>query len=434
MTTTDAFEAGFAELVARARAAWARPSRARWLTTVVLATLIAGGVVLRLWNVGFPAQMTFDENHFVLTARGYLDGSEDWNNHPPLGKLAIAVGMLALGDDSVGWRAASVVWGLQTIVVAAMLARALFDDRRAAWMAAAFVAADGFFLSYSRTALLDGGLACLVLWSVLAAACARSWRGVLLSAVLVGLAASVKWSGGFVVLPAAATVLARGRVRRAAVPWFAAAPLAHFAVWTGALALTHHAADPRALVAVMRHALQTHLDNANLPHAIASRWYSWLVFYRPIIIKSADRGAWHHYASCVGHPLLFLGAALAVVGALAGALAAAASRRARAWVRARGGDFVTPTVLLALAWIALIAPWTGSRSYTFVYHYLPSYAFALTLFAGLVARLERRFPSGVAFFVCAVFAVAVFYAPVWAELPVDARGASARLMFPTWRP
>ncbi|MDB4983562.1 MAG: glycosyl transferase family protein [Myxococcales bacterium] len=436
MTPTETTREALADAVTRARRAWERQLPPERLTTVMLAIMIVAGSVLRLWDVDVLPRLGFDEDHFVLNARRYLIGEGDLNNHPPLGKLFIAVGMLIVGDNPAGWRAASIVWGLQTIVVAAVLARELFEDRRAAWFAAAFVAADGFFLSYSRTALLDGGLACLVLWSVLAAELARTWRGVLASAVLVGLAASVKWSGGLVVIPAAALVLARGRVARRWVLLFGTAPVVHLGLWVGALAFSGQPAAPRALVAVIREALHSHIVNGTLQHDAASPWYSWLIFYRPIVLKATEHGTWHHYASCVGHPLLFVGASLGIVVTVGGALAALVSRRARAWVRARcaAGPMTTAAAFLALGWLALIAPWTGPRAYTFVYHYLPSYGFALTLLAGVVAHLERRFPSRVAAFVCAVFLLAAFFAPVWAELRISEHAARMRLVFPAWRP
>jgi dolichyl-phosphate-mannose--protein O-mannosyl transferase len=403
----------------------------RRVTTFVLGVLLAAGLLLRLVDLGVLPRLGFDEDHFVLAARAYLAGEADRNNHPPLGKIFIAVGMLLLGDDPTGWRAAAVVWGLQTIVVAGVLARELFEDRRAGWLAAAFVAADGFFLTYSRAALLDGSLACFVLWSVLAAACARSWRGVLASAVLVGLAASVKWSGGFAVFPAAATVLAQRRVRPRAVLLFALAPVVHLALWTGALAFTGEAAGPRALVEVMRAALRSHVDNGRLTHAVGSQWYSWPLFLRPIVLKDGAHGVWHHYASTVGHPLLFLGGTLAALGTIAGGVAAAWSPRFRAL--ARTAPVARPAALLVVGWLALLAPWVN-RSYTFLYHYLPAYGFVLVLLAGVVARLERRHPVGVALFLVAVFLVFVFYAPVWAELAIGEQAARLRLFFPGWRP
>ena len=51
----------------------------------------------------------------------------------------------------------------------------------------------------------------------------------------------------------------------------------------------------------------------------------------------------------------------------------------------------------------------------------------------MVARLERSFPKQVLLYVLAVVAVFVYFAPVWAELPLSVSAAYHRLMFPTWR-
>src|SRR5581483_4403071 len=73
------------------RRSWCALSPTERATTVVLAMMLAGGVVLRLRNIGFPPRFTFDEHHFVPNARRYLVGEADDNDHPPLGKLLIAV-------------------------------------------------------------------------------------------------------------------------------------------------------------------------------------------------------------------------------------------------------------------------------------------------------------------------------------------------------
>ena len=104
------------------RCSWRALSPTERATTVILTIMIAGGVALRLRNIGFP-RFTFDEHHFVPNARRYLVGEADDNDHPPLGKLFIAAGMLLFGDNPTGWRAASLIFGLQTLVIAAALAR-----------------------------------------------------------------------------------------------------------------------------------------------------------------------------------------------------------------------------------------------------------------------------------------------------------------------
>jgi dolichyl-phosphate-mannose-protein mannosyltransferase len=420
------------------RRAWRVLSPAARTTTVVLALIIAAGVVLRLRDVAFPPRFTFDEQLFVPNARRYLLAEADDNDHPPLGKLFIAVGLLLFGDNPTGWRAASVIFGLQSLVVAAALARALFADRRAGWYAAAFLAGDGFFLAYARTALLDGGLTCLVLWSLLAAVAARTWRGVLACAILVGLAASVKWSGGMVVVPAVAAVLVLGHAPRWSVLLFAAAPLVHLTLWLGTFPLTGRPADPRALLTHMGTLLRHHIEVGHLQNPLASPWYTWPVLYHPIVVKLADHGTGRRYASSVGNPLLFLSSTMVILATLSSALAVALRGRVRFLSRLPShvsAPVARAALLLGLGWLALLAPWiVGRGTYTFMYHYLPCYGFALISTAGLAAHLERRFPRALLVYVGLVLSIAIFFAPVWAELPLAEADANHRLMLAPWQP
>ena len=428
----------------------ARLCRGRWralppaarTTSVLLAVLITGGVVLRLWNIGFPPRFTFDEQHFVPNARAYLLGQADDNDHPPLGKLLIAAGLLLFGDNPTGWRAASLIFGLQSLVVAGAVARELFADRRAGWYAAAFLAADGFFLAYSRTALLDGALTCLVLWSFLAALTACTWRGVLACAALVGLAASVKWSGGMAFLPAAAAVVILGRAPRWSVLLLVVAPIVHVLLWLGTFPLSGRALDLHALLVQMRELLRHHVALGREHNPLASPWYTWPVLYHPIVVKLADHGTGRRYASSLGHPLLFLSSTVAVSSAMLAGLAAALSTRVRhrvVGVLSRL-SLSSPVIgraagLLTVGWLAMLAPWMiGRGSYTFIYHYLPSYGFALILVSGMAAHLERRWPRALTGYLGLVLLLAIFFAPVWAEFPLAEAAANRRLMFVPWQP
>ena len=439
-----AIAAGLVDAAREWRRSWRAASPAARTTTVVLGLIIAAGVVLRVRDIAFPPRFTFDEQHFVPNARRYLLGEPDDNDHPPLGKLFIAVGLLLFGDNPTGWRAASLVFGLQSLVVAAALARALFADRRAGWFAAAFLAGDGFFLAYSRTALLDGGLTCLVLWSLLAAVTARTWRGVLASALLVGLAASVKWSGGMAVVPAVAAILVLRRAPRWSVLLFAAAPLIHVALWLGTFPLSGRPADPRALLTLMRTLLRHHIEVGHMPNPLASPWYTWPLLYHPIVVKLADHGTGRRYASSVGNPVLFLSSTIGILTALSAGIVFALRARvgflarllAPRWARLA----IPPTVaraalLLSVGWLALLAPWiVGRGSATYMYHYLPSYGFALVLTAGLAAHLERRFPRALLAYVGLVLSIGIFFAPVWAEFPLAEAVANRRLILAPWQP
>ncbi len=407
-----------------------------WLVSACLLTLIVAGVALRIQHVAEPATFTFDEELFVKNAHNYLLGLPDANDHPPLGKLVLAAGLLAFGYNSLGFRCVSLCFGIQNLFVSYWLARCLFRSSRAGWFAAAFVAADGFFIAYSRVALLDGLLTCLVLSSVLAAVTARNARGVALSAVFVGLATSVKWSGAFAAIPALAALLTLRHVSRRSLLLFVLLPLVHVGLWTFALWLTGKPHDPSALLRTMRELFWHHVELGHQHNPLASPWYSWLVLYHPIVVKWWLHGKTHHYASSAGNPVLWYSATLLVLGVpLLAALRCVP--RVRRWLSSQFAEVgsLRAELIALLGWFALLSPWiVGRGTYTFGYHYLPSYAFALVLLAGVAARFERAYPHAVRAFAALSFAAFVYFAPVWGEFSISEQAANRRLVFASWRP
>src|SRR5882672_2190962 len=180
-------------LTGRARRAFLRARRSFAEDGPLLVScvaLVAFGLWIRVVNLGFPRSLTWDEHHFVENARNYIHHKHDWNDHPPLGKLLIAPWMLAFGDTSTSFRMSSLVFGLASIAIAGSFAARLFRDRRAGWLASAFIAADGFCIAFSKTALLDGVLTALMLLTVWLVMTARSPVRVAIAALVIGFAAN----------------------------------------------------------------------------------------------------------------------------------------------------------------------------------------------------------------------------------------------------
>ncbi|MFN7144501.1 MAG: phospholipid carrier-dependent glycosyltransferase, partial [Myxococcota bacterium] len=187
-----------------------RHERLIWL---VCTALVLAGLAGRIHELELPATFSFDERHFVKNARRYLLGIRDGNDHPPFGKLLLSFSIGLFGDRPGAWRLPALLAGVANIGLAAGLARVFFRDRLAAVLAAAFVAADGFLLVYSRTALLDGPLTTLILGATLLAACARRPAHVGIAALLAGAAMSVKFSGIVALVPVFAAAVGPGMPR-----------------------------------------------------------------------------------------------------------------------------------------------------------------------------------------------------------------------------
>jgi dolichyl-phosphate-mannose--protein O-mannosyl transferase len=244
----------------------------RWGVPAVV-TLVAAGT--RLWNLGHPRELVFDETFYVkdgwsLWNLGYSATWPDSANdgfksgvvdtftttgsyvvHPPLGKWLIGAGMALFGPgDSASWRVATAVAGILAVLLLFFIAKKLFDSTLLGGIAAGLMAIDGNAIVMSRVALLDNfvmlfallGFGAVLLdreWSkrrlddwVAARKSAKQdldwgpvlwWRPWLMAAALCfGLTSAVKWSGfyflaAFAVYSVVVDILAR---RRAGVTFY----------------------------------------------------------------------------------------------------------------------------------------------------------------------------------------------------------------------
>ncbi|WP_460755998.1 dolichyl-phosphate-mannose--protein mannosyltransferase [Myceligenerans cantabricum] len=219
-----------------------------WAGTVAVVLVAA---VARLWDLGRPARLVFDETYYVkegwsLASLGYeaswpeepnpafeagdvssyLTDKAEYVVHPPIGKWMIALGMRLAGgaDASWQWRVASAVVGILAVLLLVRIARRLFASTALGVLAGLLFAVDGEAIVHSRTGLLDQFL---MFWVLVAFGCLvldrewgrrrlaervahlvdagsevglygprigfRWWR--LAAAVSLGLACGVKWSG-----------------------------------------------------------------------------------------------------------------------------------------------------------------------------------------------------------------------------------------------
>ncbi len=216
-----------------------------WLIPVFVTVLAA---VLRLWNLGHPHELVFDETYYVKDAwtqwsLGYAATWPEGANerfaagetdifstdpsfvvHPPLGKMLIGIGMWVFGpDSSFGWRISAALFGTACVLVLYLLARSLTGSIAFAGLTSFFLAISGLGIVLSRVSLLDIFLTFFVLlafWFValdrrrhldrlaalhLARSEPSSWGPVLwnrpwvlAAGAAAGAATAVKWSGVWV--------------------------------------------------------------------------------------------------------------------------------------------------------------------------------------------------------------------------------------------
>jgi dolichyl-phosphate-mannose-protein mannosyltransferase len=224
------------------------PVRARVVRAIgpVAVVLLAAGT--RLWNLGSPRALVFDETFYVKDAYtlsklgyegswpanpdpGFAAGNVNTFNstasfvvHPPLGKWIIALGEEWLGiTNPASWRIMTAIVGILAVVLVMLIAKYLFKSTLVATVAGFLMAIDGNAIVMSRVGLLDNfvmffallgfgailldrqqSATRLALWIERRARSGRStewgpalwWRPwIILAGLAFGLDAAVKWNG-----------------------------------------------------------------------------------------------------------------------------------------------------------------------------------------------------------------------------------------------
>jgi dolichyl-phosphate-mannose--protein O-mannosyl transferase len=230
---------------------WSRFSASRWRPAWdwgAPAAITVLAAILRLWNLGSPHSLVFDETYYVKDSwtlmhlgyeaswpqnadtqfnagnvDGYLPHNPEFVAHPPFGKWLISAGLAVFGaKSSIGWRISTAVIGILAVLLVYLIAKGLFASTLVASVAGGLMAVDGTAIVMSRVALLDNTVMFLALLAFafvlldrrfstrrLDALLARRepgrvgrwgpalwWRPWLLAAaVTLGLAAGTKWTG-----------------------------------------------------------------------------------------------------------------------------------------------------------------------------------------------------------------------------------------------
>ena len=483
-----------------------------------LGPLFVGAVaaVLRLVDLGRPAKFVFDETYYAKDAfsllrlgdaRSFVEGADDkildgdldvftdspsFVVHPTVGKWLIAGGIRLLGMEPAGWRLATALCGVVTVVIVARAGRRLFRSTLLGTLAGLLLAVDGMSITMSRTAILDGILAMFV---VAAFACLlvdrdriraryadlaesrpsgppplvgwRPWR--LAAGVLLGLACGTKWSGLYAVAVfGLLTVCWEFGARRAArqpTPGWATmgrdAPVAfvtivgsafvtYVASWWGWIAgdngWSRHWADDNGASGLaglvpdwVRSLWHYHWEMWNFhskltaPHDYASDAWGWLVLSRPVSFDytGLERGQQGCEVAKCSQAVLALGTPLLWWGACLALLACL-------WMWAARRDWRAGAILAGV--VATYVPWflfLGRTAFAFYAVAVAPFlvlavAYAIGLILGPADARPTRRTVGAAVagaYVLAVIVVAAWFYPIHVDAVIPYEEWLRRMWF-----
>jgi dolichyl-phosphate-mannose-protein mannosyltransferase len=445
---------------------------------VGLAVVVVGvAAVLRLWELGDPARIYFDETYYAEDARDILDqGVEEGRAvHPPVGKLLIAAGIALFGWDPFGWRIAGALAGILTVALTHLISARLVRSPYVAALAPLLVAVDGLTITMSRIAMLDVFLGLFVAataWCALLEV--QRLRGVpgplprplWWTGLLGGLAVATKWSGAMALVAAGLVLLAghvldrrergasRGRALSGALaalvlPLVLLPPAVYAASYTGwfvSWEASYHGQraceDPpctagpleraRSWVDAQVEIAQVH-GRLEATHPYRSGAAGWLVMERPVLIyleqcTAEMRADGEECAVAPGNRAKIL-----AIGNPALWWPALAAYAVLAWqaVRRRNGAAAFLLAFLAVQFVPwLLVPRPGYLFY--MTPVVPFMALAVGLAADVLARSRglRRLPA-----VLAVLAVAAcaYFLPLWLGVELSADAERHRIWFSSWR-
>lgn len=384
----------------------ALPLPTLWVALPLCVLLAASTLLLSTQRLSTPPRYVFDELYYVYTAQHYVDGKEayaptilpqddpalEWT-HPPLAKLIIAGSIVATGDNPIGWRLASVVFGVAGVCATCLLGVTLSGHLAVGSGAAGLLLLVNLYLVESRTGMSNLIYAVFTLcalfacYRALALPLPRARLPLLLTGVCLGLAMATKWSAvalwGWIGL----AVIWRGwRLNRQAgsTPerivrhWGAPAvagivvlpAVVYLASWAHFFLTRHGVSD----FVVLHLEMYRYHSNLGTVHADASAWWEWPLALQPVRNFLARRPGEAMLVIGNGNLALYLPMTLAVAWV------------AVDWWARRAAASLILVIGLFGQWL----PWARSPRGTFVYHFLPAVPFGCLALAVVVAAGWRR--------------------------------------------
>lgn len=362
-----------------------------------------------VYSPTYKDEMYFDEIYFSRTAFEFIKGEEpfEWT-HPPLGKLLIALGILAAGMNPFGWRIAGVVIGGMAVPAMYLFGVALFKKRKFTFMAATLIMFDFILFVQARIGTADSFLLPFIILMFYFMYCysitpgqARKKRiiNLALSGLFFSLAVSVKWSalyGGIgLALIYLITFLRDITVKKSKQEKLSLIGdnLLNGAIFFMLIPATIYIAtyipgiisgkyDGVMDVLKLQKFMLDYHKNLTATHSFSSRWWEWPLMIKPLwmyLLGSTTESAKFGLKSVIvsfGNPIIWWSSLPAI---LYSAKLSWKSRDAR-------------IITIIIAYFSLYMPWMFITRLTFIYHYMPAIPFAILAIVLVVEQytLNRR--------------------------------------------
>ena len=409
------------------------------------------GLALRLWNLDSPKGKIFDEIYYATNAESLLQkgveidsesGLAQFIVHPPTGKWLIASGIKLFGNNEFGWRFAAAIVGSISIILMYFTAKKLFNNKLLSVFAASLISLDGLHLVHSRIALLDIFLLFFIQIAVLAFLQSKYW----ISALTLGLACSVKWSGLYVLIALAFYVLIldirknrylglqfpiREMARRNLLfrfLQFGIFPVFIYITSWFSWFITNTGWDRNYSSNPLFSLWHYHSEILNFhtkltdSHPYSANPWSWLIQGRPTSFfyetpKSCGGASCSQEILALGTPILWWAATLALLVTIG------------YWVSKR--DWQAEILLVVIG--ASYLPWFAIQERTmFSFYAIAFEPFLLLTLVYLLSKVPKNQRRIAVMFTAIVLVNFLYFLPIFLGLPITYNSWSDRMWFPSW--
>jgi dolichyl-phosphate-mannose--protein O-mannosyl transferase len=443
-----------------------------WLLIGGSLLIFLASLWLRLWDIDRLPYPVFDEVHFPKFAENYLLGIPSNDAHPPLGKYLIALGILLFGHNETGYRIASTIIGACIPLLVIGLVNLLTSNVAVAILAGLLTFTDGLLLVESRYGLLNCFLVAIGLASQVFLLTGLKHNSktrpktrlfmFILSGVMLGFCAGVKWNGaGFWLMTwsliaialLSKSILAQKLMPKittklgilanlGTLPWhqylvcFIVFPaIAYIGQWIPHVTMVLKTFAPNAtgwewLQAFGKHLVisnhyiylwNTSVSAVGSPehpiHPYCSSAISWPLSMRPIGYYFQANGDIWQDVHALGNPILWWLSTLAIIAIACWSI-----------VKIRP-EFI----YILVGYAANYFPWLAVKRCLFIYHYMSSSVFSFIALALILTFLYQQeqiwYKSIVVLLITSVMSAQIFFMPIWLGLPLSPQGFYQRMWF-----
>ncbi len=373
----------------------------------ILYVILAFAFAVRVFNLGSPTEMYFDEVYHAFTAVTMMgeDSAKAWEwwntppegfayewTHPPLAKLGMVLGMSIFGQNSFGWRIPGAILGVGSVYLIYLIAKKIFKDETVGLISAGVFSLDGLPLVMNRIGMNDSYILFFSLLSIYMFMKQKD----LFSAIFYGLALSSKWSALWAAPIIFVLWLKRKNKFNPSILWFLLLPFIIYLLSYLPMFTTGH---NLTIWWGMQKQIWWYHTGLEATHPYTSSWWTWPFLIRPIYLyTSSEIGGVVSRIYAMGNPFVFW------IGIASICLCAVFSYLEK---NKRLGFVV-------FSYLIFFAPWAASPRIMFFYHYLPSIPFMSIA----IGYLLRRFPKAMYFVVPICILSFIYFYPHWAGLQV----------------